>query len=240
MTVVICRACGERSVLRSRFDAECPECGSEDLEPEDAYDPVEHELRCEFCGYDVDVTTGPDPDWSEGDDDAPQSVDDPCPVCGQALVPRSEARSIRDQPEYGVARGAARALHRDHAMAGPPYDVAALADELGLTVEVGSFLHDGMLSGSAIEVPDSATPTVQRFVIAHEIGHHVLRHSGDRAKAEPEANALASELLIPRELLLREIGRIPSVRALCAAFGVSREAMVYALMAARAIGRVRG
>ena len=62
---------------------------------------------------------------------------------------------------------------------------------------------------------------------------------GERAKVEPEADAFASELLVPRERLAAAISGAPSVRRLCAEFGVSRQAMVYALMAAKAIGRVR-
>ena len=64
MTIMICRDCGERVKVRS-FEACCTECGSEDLEPEDAYDPVEHELQCQFCGYQIDTTTGPDKDWAD-------------------------------------------------------------------------------------------------------------------------------------------------------------------------------
>jgi len=106
-------------------------------------------------------------------------------------------------------------------------------------VKVGGFGHDGMLVGTTVEIPVSAAPNAQRFALAHEIGHFVLRHAGERGKVEPEANALASELLIPREELLRAISQTPSVRALRTRFGVSRQAMVYAVMAAKAIGRVR-
>jgi DNA-directed RNA polymerase subunit RPC12/RpoP len=77
---MICRECGARVVLRSRFEENCTECGSEDLEAVDAYEPVEHELRCEYCGYSVDTSTRPDADWASEDDDTPASVDDPCPI----------------------------------------------------------------------------------------------------------------------------------------------------------------
>jgi len=223
--------------LHTRFDEHCTECGSEDLEEVDAYDPVEHELRCEFCGYTVDTAVRPADDWS--DDDTPTSVDDPCPICGHALVPQSEAKDIRRRPEYKVAQAAAVKLHREYAIAGPPYDLLPLAASLGLNVATGNFNHDGMLAGTTVEIPEGQTATAQRFTLAHEIAHFVLRHDGERSKAEPEANALASELLVPREQLKREISTTPSVRALCARFGVSRQAMVYALMAAQVIHRVQ-
>jgi len=241
VTVMICRECGARVPLRSRFEDCCTECGSEDLEAEDAHDPIERELQCQFCGYSVDTSAGADNDWaSDGESDrTPTSVDDPCPICDRALVPRSEAPSVRDMPEFKPAREAAAKLHRDHEIPGPPFALERLADELDLTVEVGSFDHDGLLVGTRIEIPAGTSEQAMRFALAHEIGHFVLRHMGERAKVEPEANAFASELLVPRERLTAAISGAPSVRRLCAEFGVSRQAMVYALMAAKAIGRVR-
>jgi len=241
VTVMICRECGTRVRLRSRFEDCCTECGSEDLEAEEAYDPVERELQCQFCGYSVDTSAGADKDWEPDgvSDRTPTSVDDPCPICDRALAPRSEAPSVRDMPEFKLAREAAAKLHRDHEIPGPPFALEHLADELGLTVEVGSFDHDGLLVGTRIEIPAGTSEQAMRFALAHEVGHFVLRQVGERAKVEPEANAFASELLVPRERLTAAISGTPSVRRLCAAFGVSRQAMVYALMAAKAIGRVR-
>jgi Zn finger protein HypA/HybF involved in hydrogenase expression len=240
MTVAVCRGCGETFTLKSRFEAECPECGSEELDAEDAYDPIEHELRCEFCGYVIDTAAAEDPEWAEpGAPSEPESVDDPCPICDGALVPVATRSPLRALPEYKVARAAAQKLHREHAIAGPPYALEALAEELGLTVVTGSFEHDGLLVGERIELPQSATPQARRFALAHEIGHHLLRHQGERSKVEPEANAFASELLIPRDELNTAVEADPSARALARRFGVSRQAMVYALMSAHKIDRVR-
>jgi IrrE N-terminal-like domain len=236
---MVCRECGAKVTLRSTFEQECTECGSDDLEPVDAYDPVEHELQCEFCGYTVDTSSRPDQDWASQADDTPESVDDPCPICKHALVPRGQARVIQQTPEYKLARQAARKLHREHRIPGPPYDVEWLARALGLDVVVGRYEHDGMLVGTTIEIPVTATGPVRRFAIAHEVGHFVLRHAGERRKVEPEANALASELLVPRDELRAAVSQDGSVRTLCGRFGVSRQAIVYALMAAAMIGRVR-
>lgn len=237
MTVMICRECGHHNEFRSDFERECAECGSEDLELEDAYDPQEHELRCEFCGFAVD-TTARDSEWVGEGEEMPASVDDPCPRCCSALVPRSEARSPREIPEYKLAIEAARRLHRENEITGPPYDLAPLARKLGLVVVVGGFTHQGLLVGTTIEIPERLIPEAQRFSLAHEIGHFVLRHQGERSKIEGEANAFASELLIPRLELQAEIGRNPSLRSLRINFGVSRRALIYAVMSAGAIGRV--
>ncbi len=241
MTVMICRKCGEKVTLRSRFEEGCPECGSEDLETEDTYDPTERELRCEYCGYTIDTTVGPDDDWQEDEQGQPlpTSVDDPCPICERALVPASEAKDVRDKPEFKVAQEAARKLHLGHTIPGPPYELDELVAELDLEIVYGNFDHDGLLVGERIEVPNSAGAVVQRFAIAHEIGHHVLRHEGERSKLEPEANAFASELLIPRADLGAAIAKTPSAKALREHFGVSRQVLVYALMSARAINKIR-
>lgn len=241
MTVMACRKCGETVTLRSRFEEICPECGSEDLEAEDAYDQIDRELRCEYCGYTIDTTVGTDGDWDESEQGQPlpRSVDDPCPICKQALVPASEAKEPRRQPESKMAREAAHKVHREHDLEGPPYDVKWLAQALGLEVVRGRFEHDGMLVGDKIEVPEGLGKAVERFLIAHEIGHHVLGHEGERSKLEPEANAFASELLIPQDRLKAAIARDPSIRALRECFGVSQQALVYALMAAGAINKVQ-
>jgi len=237
LTVMICRECGARVELRSRFEACCTECGSEDLETEDAYDPQEHELKCEFCGFEVDTTTR-DEEWVGEGKEMPRSIDDPCPRCESALVPSGEARNPREIPEYKLAREAARKLHREYEIPGPPYKLNKLARTLGLEVQVGVFGHEGLLVGDRIELPANLTENARRFSLAHELGHYVLRHEGERKKVEPEANALASELLIPRTELNAAIARTPSMRALCLQFGVSRQVLTYAVMSAKAITRV--
>ncbi len=240
MTVMVCRRCGETFALKSRFEAECPECGCENLEEEDAYDPLERELQCEFCGYRIDTAAPDGSEWAGSEAPRePESVDDPCPICESALVPVAKAAAVRSLPEYKLARAAAQKLHREHAISGPPYELEKLAQALGIEVVTDSFDHDGLLVGERIELPQSATPQARRFALAHEIGHHVLRHQGERSKVEPEANAFASELLIPRNELNTAVEADPSARALARRFGVSRQAMVYALMSAHKIDRVR-
>jgi Zn finger protein HypA/HybF involved in hydrogenase expression len=240
VSVMVCRSCGNQFALKSQFEAECPECGSEDLESEDAYDPLERELQCEFCGYVIDTAAATAPDWSQEEGPRePETVDDPCPICDSALVPVTKRASVRAMPEYKLARAAAQKLHREHTIPGPPYALEGLAETLGIELVIGSFDHDGLLVGDRIELSDSASPMAQQFALAHEIGHRVLAHVGERSKLEPEANAFASELLIPRERLSAALTATPSVRTLARDFGVSRQAMVYALMSAHKIDRVR-
>ncbi len=96
-----------------------------------------------------------------------------------------------------------------------------------------------MLAGVTIEVP-IGHPGAERFVIAHEIGHHVLGHKGGRGKIEPEANAFASELVIPLDELRSRIRARPYLSQLAEDFGVSRQAMFYAVTAARLTSQLAG
>lgn len=243
MTMLRCTVCGSEIRARSRFEAggDCPECGADEgcLVEEDAYDPETRELRCAECGW--EIAAGVQIDW-EGDVRV-FTVDDDCPMCaaagfpGQALEPADAVRAPRDEPEYGTARAAARRV-RDGTV-GPrvPVDVEAIARALQLRVRRGPFDHDGLLRGTTIEVPQRGH-TPERFVIAHEMGHYELRHEGDRAKVEPEANAFASELLIPRSELVCRVGKDATLRGLARQFDVSREAIVYALRSAKLLNRL--
>ena len=227
----MCSECGAEVALRSRFELEgpCPECGEEALCEQDAYDEAPGQLVCSRCAYTVDGTA-PGTD-AEGDDWAAGrlSVDDDCPRCGGVLDPDARARrSPKEIPEYKVAAAAAARLRAGAPVVDGVLDVAALARSLGLEVVYGPFRHDGLLTGTRIEVPE-ADRAVQRFVIAHEVGHHHLRHEVGDERIEPEANAFASHLLIPRDLLRAALRDRPTLDALRRRFCVSREAMCYAV-----------
>jgi Zn-dependent peptidase ImmA (M78 family)/transcriptional regulator with XRE-family HTH domain len=78
-----------------------------------------------------------------------------------------------------------------------------------------------------------ATPDAerQRFSVAHELGHLVMHHSyrQDTAKAEAEANAFATELLLPAAALRRELRSPVTLSALVslrAEWGVSIAALI--------------
>ena len=239
MTVCVCDECGARVPTRSAFEVDCPECGAEEaLVPEDAYDPEPTALVCVDCGYEVEG--GGRGEHVDADYAGRLSVDDPCPRCEGALDPDGRrGRAVRAQPEYKLAKGAAQALLRTHGLRGPQIDVAALAEAEGLKIVYGRFPHQGMLVGDTVEVPADEPLVAQRFLIAHELGHWHLRHRVSDDKIEPEANAFASELLIPRADLRAAVEAHPTLAELRRRFSVSRDAIVYALMDARLINSVR-
>src|SRR5579884_262545 len=237
MAVCICEECGSRVTTRSRFEGDCPECGAtEALVEEDAYDHEPSELVCVDCGYRVEG--GGRGEHENADYAGRLSVDDPCPRCEGILDPDGR-RGVREQPEYKLAKRAAEVLIAKHSLHGPQIDVAALAEAEGLRIIRGRFPHQGMLVGDTVEVPDDEPLVAQRFLIAHELGHWHLRHQLPEAKIEGEANAFASELLVPREALRAAVASRPTLAELRRHFNVSRDVIIYALMDARLIDRVR-
>lgn len=244
MTVCVCRSCGHRAVLRSQFEQFfCPECGSEDtLEPEDAYDPEETDLVCAACRYRVDARATGD----ETESSAQLTSEDPCPRCGHRALGPAQAvsrtgvaqREVSTEPEYTLARGAAERILERYWTGEMPVDVEKVAKAMGLQVVTAGSQHQGRLSGKLIEVPGSEARVAQRFIIAHEIGHYELRHQVPEAKIESEANAFASELLVPRARLRRAVKVGLSFQELRQLFDVSSEALTYALSSAGLLHKV--
>ncbi len=245
MSVAVCSECGARNVLRSRFEleGECPECGAEEaLRAEDAYDPEPLELICSDCRARLDggpAGTGARDTEHEGR----YTVEDPCPYCSTEeesgeLVPLETYTTPRELPEAPLARAAARKLRAAH---GPeiPVDVIAIARAAGLQIVFGPFDHAGMLiDGTTIEVPDGDPKTRQRFTVAHELGHATLRHRVPAEKLEVEANAFASELMLPSEDLRKAVRNGLSFNAVASRFQASRHATLLALSSAGLLGKL--
>lgn len=133
-----------------------------------------------------------------------------------------------------------------------PVDVDALAVACGVRV-VKLVLRDAV-SGAILEFEDGPVIAVnesqvvgrQRFTVAHELGHHLLRHhdrfhvdlSASTEVGEPpgynwlherEANEFAADLLMPAAIVRRHAGAVASPRDLAEAFEVSPIAMSYRL-----------
>ena len=150
-------------------------------------------------------------------------------------------------------------------MSSVPVDVEKIAEQLGLPVmyaDLGAGVSGLLISDGAeahICVQERDAPVRQRFTIAHEIGHHHLRHQfepghhvhvdrghyvserGPRASdgADPkevEANQFAACLLMPMRLVREKVAELGGgplldhhVSHLAGAFRVSEQAMTIRL-----------
>jgi Zn-dependent peptidase ImmA (M78 family) len=162
------------------------------------------------------------------------------------------------------AREAARAILRDFGVKGAPVPVERIIKARNIVLQYAPLEED--LSGMAyikdgvgiIGVNALHHPNRQRFSAAHELGHHEL-HAQEIEKAvhidkeyrvllrddvssqgidplEIDANAFASELLMPREFLMSaldagglDIEDEVGIEALARKFRVSTSAMRYRL-----------
>lgn len=110
-----------------------------------------------------------------------------------------------------------------------PVDVLSIASDLGLVLMVqpldsllGFYVRGDDRSGIVInnQIPES----LQRFTLAHEIGHHVLGHEGtaddehalgrfdSSSEVELAAQAFAGSLLMPLPLINRALNDLPATR----------------------------
>ncbi len=147
--------------------------------------------------------------------------------------------SIR--PRYALCEQVARdALEKHLSVAngkGPPIQIEAMARDLGFQV-IKLFTAGEEFSGLVsprhrlIGVNGNHHPHRQRFTVAHEIAHVLLKHppesrctSREIAIFNLEADVCASELLMPRALVLQLVNPSTEYSALARTFDVSEEAL---------------
>lgn len=136
---------------------------------------------------------------------------------------------------------AARKLLRVNivASASPPINVERIAESLGFRI-VRLYAVPEEFSGIVspkhrlIGINGNHHRHRQRFTLAHEIGHVVLNHPPERACSlariallNREADAFASELLIPTDMLRVFFRTVKHPAALSRLFDVSEEAMAH-------------
>lgn len=142
------------------------------------------------------------------------------------------------------AQGRAYNLRKDLGLTGRTFDLLGVVRSLGIEVSFKD-LQDGrdgfslVLGSKEVIVvdPTHRTAAGRRFTLAHELGHHLLghvdrhddgwetRHGAPAKDTEGEANAFASELLMPHYLFKSDIKRkaatFEAVSQLAGAFEVS-------------------
>ena len=157
-----------------------------------------------------------------------------------------------DKPRYGYAREIARKVIKDCCGAYPPVDLKSILVQKGYEyIEVDNFLDDVDAlflrneNDGKIYAAVNANHHVhrQRFSLAHEFGHILMNHdinyyrpyitiddpptekthTNAEAAFEKEANAFAGELLVPLEMLKKEIKKAPDIKQLSKIFWVSSQ-----------------
>lgn len=176
-----------------------------------------------------------------------QAMEDFVDAAEQLGRPERVAWSRADAPEEAAAEVLEAIAIRD-----APIDVELAANRCGVPVLFWPF--DSALSGLAIDTAQGAVigvnedhaPNRQRFSIAHELGHVLLRHLdsfhvdiGTSAedgnppnynwRHERAANDFAAALLMPAPLVMRYHQKTQSVAALAKDFEVSTLAMGFRL-----------
>lgn len=168
-----------------------------------------------------------------------------CPACADGEVALEEvepeatpasARTMRERKDD--CRTEAKRLLARYGITEPPVDVERIAYGAGLRIVRCKLAGDGLLEGHTIKVNAEHASTRQRFTIAHEIAHFVLHADGTDENSEREADAFAGSLLIPLEMLRREVTRTSDVEVLRRRFNVSREALWIGLKQARLEGKL--
>lgn len=160
------------------------------------------------------------------------------------------------EPNYSFARNMARKVIKDHKLSEVPTDLTKVFQKLGLKYIV---LNDPEgIDGAIIEIENKPTIAYlnkakpiprQRFTLAHELGHIFLKHSkrdfynaeesrefGDeeidqsKPPQEKEADAFASELLVPNDKLKQHEADMNNIDKLSSIFQVSKQATTIAVM----------
>lgn len=166
--------------------------------------------------------------------------------------------TARWQIAPAASRDTAEALLEAAEVLVPPVPVRDLVIGCGVQILPWPFVEtmiDGLVveleAGSVIWVNDAQAATRQRFTLAHELGHVLLRHAdafhldlgGDLApnatgghpgydwRAERSANDFAANLLMPASMVRRAITATTDVVELASQFKVSPAAMGFRLTA---------
>jgi hypothetical protein len=174
----------------------------------------------------------------EGYERSQLAVGSQCPRCDgdtvvvtdydEPIAPEPVAHAARSLAHLAVPRERARRLLREHEVTEPPVPVQEIARCEGLAIKESHSLGSlrGRLIDEAIEVAADDSWAVQRFTVAHELGHHFLGSThGSGKHVESEANAFAGELLVPGPFLHAALVKATSEADLARAFQVSRTAL---------------
>lgn len=150
----------------------------------------------------------------------------------------------KNKPRVSLIKDLARKILKDSNVASPPVDLYKIINNLNRSYNIKLMPYHFRKNIDGINFNDDGTMVLayndtkhkhrQRFTIAHELGHILLRHSKGYGVFdlkstdinEKEANIFAAELIIPSKMLRSDIfKRIKDPRILAQRYEVSVEAM---------------
>ena len=161
-----------------------------------------------------------------------------------------------NKPRIGFARNVARKLLADVGVNNPPVLIRDIINhikkEKDLSIYSWAFGED--TDGIQITEGEKATigynqaqhPHRQRFTVAHEIGHLLLGHTGknfildlnSKKPEEIEANQFAAELLMPLEMLKKDLQSKKNAKDIAKEYNVSEEAVWWRLYDCKLITKI--
>jgi len=161
-----------------------------------------------------------------------------------------------NKPRIGFARNVARKLLADVGINNPPVLIRDIINhikkEKDLSIYSWAFGED--TDGIQITEGEKATigynkaqhPHRQRFTVAHEIGHLLLGHTGknfildlnSKKPEEIEANQFAAELLMPLEMLKKDLQSKKNAKDIAREYNVSEEAVWWRLYDCKLISKI--
>ena len=161
-----------------------------------------------------------------------------------------------NKPRIGFARNVARKLLADVGINNPPVLIRDIINhikkEKDLSIYSWAFGED--TDGIQITEGEKATigynkaqhPHRQRFTVAHEIGHLLLGHTGknfildlnSKKPEEIEANQFAAELLMPLEMLKKDLQSKKNAKDIAKEYNVSEEAVWWRLYDCKLITKI--
>ena len=161
-----------------------------------------------------------------------------------------------NKPRIGVARNIARKLLADVGIKNPPVLIRDIVNHIqkqrDLSVYPWAFGNN--TDGIQITEEEKATigynksqhPHRQRFTVAHEIGHLLLGHTeknfildlNSKKPEEIEANQFAAELLMPLEMIKRDLQNKKNAKDIANEYNVSEEAVWWRLYDCKLISKI--
>ncbi|MCL5733154.1 MAG: ImmA/IrrE family metallo-endopeptidase [Patescibacteria group bacterium] len=161
-----------------------------------------------------------------------------------------------NKPRIVFARQTARELLADANIKNHPVLIRDVINYIkkGKDVSVYPWAFGNNIDGIQIMESEKATigynqtqhPHRQRFTVAHEIGHLLLGHTkknfildlNSKNPEEIEANQFAAELLIPLEMLKKDLQNKKNAKDIAREYNVSEEAVWWRLYDCKLITRI--